>query len=43
MKSALEKKGVRVSGELVLNKSEILGNDKINDLITMVRTAAGSM
>lgn len=43
MKSALEKKGVRVSGELVLNKSEILGNDKINDLITMVRAAAGSV
>ncbi len=40
MKSALEKKGVRVSGEIVLNKSEISGNEKINDLITMVRAAA---
>jgi flavodoxin len=43
MKSALEKKGVHVSGELVLNKSEILGNEKINGLITMVKTAAGSL
>ena len=40
MKSALEKKGVRVSGEIVLNKSEISGNKKINDLITIVRAAA---
>jgi len=40
LKSALEKKGVRVSGELVLNKSEISRNEKINDLIAMVRAAA---
>jgi hypothetical protein len=41
MRAALEKKGVCVSGELVLNKSEISGNEKINDLIAMVRAAAG--
>jgi flavodoxin len=39
MKSALEKKGVRVSAELVLNKSDISGNEKVNDLIALVRTA----
>ncbi len=37
MKSALGKKGVRVMGEVVLNKSEISSNEKINDLITSVR------
>ena len=37
MKSALGKKGVRVMGEVVLNKSEISSNKKINDLITSVR------
>ena len=42
MKSKLEQKGVRITGEVVLNKSEISGNEKINDLITAVRTAAGS-
>ena len=40
MKSGLEKKGVRVFGELVLNKSEISRNEKINDLIAMARAAA---
>lgn len=43
MKSALEKKGVHVSGELVLNKSDILGNEKISGLITMVNTVAESV
>lgn len=40
MKKALEKRGVRVSGELVLNKSEIAGNEKINELFSLIREAA---
>jgi len=39
MKSALEKKGVHISGEVVLNKSEIEGNEKINDLFSVIREA----
>lgn len=38
IKSVLEKKGVHVTGEVVLSKSEISRNEKINDLITAVRT-----
>lgn len=40
MKKALEKRGVRVSGEVVLNKSEIAGNEKINELFSLIREAA---
>jgi flavodoxin len=40
MKSALEKKGVRVCGEVVLNKSEISKNEKINDLFSVIREAS---
>jgi flavodoxin len=43
MKSALEKKGVRVMGEIVLNKSEISKNEKIDELITAVRSAGIAM
>lgn len=43
IKSKLEQKGVRITGEVVLTKSEISGNEKINDLIAVVRTAAGSV
>ena len=42
MKSALEKKGVRVTGEVVLSKSGISGNEKVNDLVTLVRDGANS-
>ena len=40
MKKALEKRGVLVSGEAVLNKSEIAGNEKINELFSLIREAA---
>jgi flavodoxin len=42
MKSALGKKGVHVSGELVLNKSEIEGNEKINDLFSVIKEATSA-
>jgi flavodoxin len=42
MRSKLELKGVRVTGEVVFNKQEISGNEKINDLVTAVRAAADS-
>jgi flavodoxin len=43
IKSALEKKGLRVSGEVVLNKPEIERNVKINDLFSVIREAAASV
>jgi hypothetical protein len=43
MKSALVKKGVHVSGEVVLNKSDILGKEKINDLFLVIRQAAAGV
>lgn len=40
MRSALEKRGIRVTGEIVLNKSEVSKDEKVNELIALVRTAA---
>lgn len=42
MKSALQKKGMRVTGEVVLSKSGISGNEKVNELVTLVRNGANS-
>jgi len=42
MKSALEKNGVRVMGEIVLTKSEISKNKKINELIIAVKSAGNA-
>jgi flavodoxin len=39
MKSALEKKGIHISGEVVLNKSDISRNEKINNLISVISNA----
>ncbi len=43
MKSALGKKGLRVVGEIVLNKSEISKNEKIGELIAAVSSAGNAV